>query len=265
MSQSSQPRPPGSLETVLRTALGVLLLPPLLIYASTAVYIGTLFKASSTRLHYFYVWFARACLRVSATSLEVHGLEHIEPGQAYVVVPNHESAWDPPAIVAGLPQLVLRFIVKKELMRIPIFGHALEHSGNVRVVRTGTGGDAERIRQVMEERDPAVSILFFAEGTRARDGALHEFKMGAFITAIAYGLPILPVAHAGNYAIFPKGKLRLRRGPSVIQVGEPIPTDGCKYEDREALREQTHEAVARLRALARQRVRALGYDPGGID
>jgi len=91
-------------------------------------------------------------------------------------------------------------------MRIPIFGHALQHSGNVRVVRTRTGADAERIRQVMEERDPA-----------------------------------------------------------VIQVGEPIPTDGCGDDDREALREQTHEAVAKLRSLARQRLRALGYDPGGID
>jgi 1-acyl-sn-glycerol-3-phosphate acyltransferase len=195
----------------------------------------------------------------------VYGLEHLEPGQAYVVVPNHESTWDPPVIVAGLPQLVLRFIIKKELMRIPIFGNALKHSGNVRVVRSETGGDVERIRQVMDERDPAVSILFFAEGTRARDGALHSFKIGAFITAIAYGLPILPVAHAGNFAIFPTRKLQLRPGPAVIQVGEPIPTNGCKHEDRTALRDQTHEAVAKLRSLARQRVRDLGYDPGGID
>ncbi len=265
MSRSSRVRLPEALETVLRTAVGLLLLPALLIYASTAVYIGTLFKASSTQLHYFYVWFARTCLRVAATRLEVYGLEHLEAGQAYVVVPNHESTWDPPVLVAGLPQLVLRFIIKKELMRIPIFGNALQKSGNVRVVRTETGGDAERIRQGMEERDPAVSILFFAEGTRARDGALHPFKKGAFITAIAYGLPILPVAHAGNYAIWPKGKLQLRRGPAVIQVGEPIPTDGCGHEDRAALRDQTHEAVAKLRSLARQRVRALGCDPGGVD
>ncbi|MHC4506872.1 MAG: lysophospholipid acyltransferase family protein [Planctomycetota bacterium] len=265
MSRTSQARPSEALETVLRTALGLLLLPALLIYASTAVYIGTLFKASSTRLHYFYVWFARTCLRVAATKLDVYGLEHLEPGQAYVVVPNHESTWDPPVLVAGLPQLVLRFIIKKELMRIPIFGTALQHSGNVRVVRSKTGGDVERIRQGMDERDPAVSILFFAEGTRARDGALHPFKKGAFITAIAYGLPILPVAHAGNFAIWPKGKLQLRPRPAVIQVGEPIPTDGCKHDDRATLRDQTHEAVAKLRSLARQHVRALGYDPGGID
>lgn len=265
MSEPSRARPPESLETVLRTVVGLLLLPAGLICASVIVYIGTLFKASSTRLHTLYRWFARACLRVSATELEVHGLEHLEAGQAYVVVANHESTWDPPVLIAGLPQLVLRFVVKQELMRIPIFGNALQHSGNVRVVRAQAGGDAERIRQVMDERDPAVSILFFAEGTRARDGALHPFRKGAFITAIVYGLPILPVAHAGNYAIWPKGRLRLRRGPAVVQVGEPIPTTGCGHDDRAALRDRTHAAVAELRTRARERVRALGHDPGGID
>jgi hypothetical protein len=65
--------------------------------------------------------------------------------------------------------------------------------------------------------------------------------------------------------MWPKGKLRLRRGPAVIQVGESIPTDGCGHDDRAVLRDQTHEAVAKLRSIARQRVRALGYDPGGID
>jgi len=265
MSRSSKRRLPDSLEPLLRTAAGILLLPPALICASVAVYIGTLFAVSSARLHYFYDWFARASLRVAGTRLEVYGLEHLEAGQAYVVVSNHESTWDPPVLVAGLPQLVLRFVVKTELMRIPIFGQALRRSGNVRVVREQAGGDAARIRKVMDERDPAVSILFFAEGTRARDGAFHPFRKGAFITAIAYGLPILPVAHAGNYAMWPKGKLRLCSGPAVIEVGEPIPTDGCGYDDRAALRDRTHEAVGRLRARARERLRALGREPGGID
>jgi 1-acyl-sn-glycerol-3-phosphate acyltransferase len=265
MSRDSRPRLLEKLETVLRTAAGLLILPICLVYASASVYVGTLFKASTRRLHYWYVWFARLCLRVAGTKLEVHGTENIEEGQAYVVVPNHESTWDPPSLVAGLPQLILRFVIKKELMQIPIFGNALRRSGNVRVVRSETEGDAQRIRQGMDARDPAVSILFFAEGTRARDGALQPFKKGAFITAIAHGLPILPVATAGTYGIWPKGTLQLRRGAVVIEVGEPIPTEGFGLDHRAALRDQTHEAVARLRSLARQGVRALGFDPGGVD
>ena len=52
--------------------------------------------------------------------------------------------------------------------------------------------------------------------------------------------------------------------PAVIQVGQPIPTDGCGHEDRAALRDQTHEAVAKLRSLARQGVHASPEHLGGL-
>jgi 1-acyl-sn-glycerol-3-phosphate acyltransferase len=96
--------------------------------------------------------------------LEVHA-ERIKPGQAYGLVCNHESGWDPFCLVAGLPDLTIRFVAKRELTRIPIFGAALIRTGNVKVVRSDTASDAQRLREGMERRDPSVSILFFAEGT----------------------------------------------------------------------------------------------------
>ena len=170
-----------------------------------------------------------------------------------------------PSLVAGLSGLVLRFVAKKEVMRIPIFGQALRITGNVRVVRTQTAGDIERIRKGMTRRAKEVSVMFFAEGTRSRDGALHPFKKGAFATAIGFGLPILPVAIAGSRPIWPKGKLRLRRGTVAIEVGEPILIDGLRIDDRTALRDRTHAVVTQLRAVARHRLRDWGFDPGGID
>jgi 1-acyl-sn-glycerol-3-phosphate acyltransferase len=254
-----------SIATLLRTAVALIVLPAGLLFISSAVFVGALRGASAPSLHPLYLRFARLCIRVGRTRLEVHGREHIQTGQAYVLVANHESAWDPSCITAGLPALIIRFIVKKPLMSIPIFGHALRRSGNVTVFRTQTAGDVERIRDAFERRDPNVSLLFFAEGTRSRDGALRAFKMGAFASALTYGLPVLPVAMAGTYAIWPKGTLRLRRGTVVLEVGRPIPTDGLKFEDRARLRDQAHEAFARLRARARQRLRAQGEDPGGVD
>ena len=117
----------------------------------------------------------------------------------------------------------------------------------------------------MDHRDEEVSILFFAEGTRSRDGAFNAFKMGAFATALGYGLPILPVAIAGTHAILPKGFLRLRRGVVVLEIGEPISTESLKLEDRAALRDRTHGVVGELRSRARAKVRAHGFDPMGID
>lgn len=254
-----------SIDTPLRTAVGLLVLPAALILYSAAAFALALLGASTATIHRCYVGFARLCVRVAQTRLLVHGADHIKPDQAYVVVPNHTSSWDPPCLVAGLPHAFLRFVIKKELMRIPVFGAALRKTGNVKVVRTRTADDVARIREGMGRRLPEISMIFFAEGTRSRDGSLRPFKMGAFATAIAFGLPILPIGMAGPFAVWPKGTVRLRRTPVAIEVGEPISCDELGFDDRAALRDRTHAAVSALRARARQRLRDEGYDPGGPD
>jgi 1-acyl-sn-glycerol-3-phosphate acyltransferase len=257
-------RLPEFLDTPLRTVVCVLALPPGLILASLLGMVLGLLGAPQRRVNTAYTGFARFCLLMGATRLEVSGLDRLEPDQAYVIVSNHESNWDLPSIAAGLSQLIVRYVAKKEVMRIPIFGQALRLTGNLRVVRTQTARDIERIRKGMTRRAKEVSVLFFAEGTRSRDGALHPFKKGAFATAIGFGLPVLPVAIAGTRAIWPKGKLRLRRGTVTIEVGEPIPIDGLTLDDRTSLRDRTHALVAELRAGARRRLRGWGDDPGGV-
>jgi 1-acyl-sn-glycerol-3-phosphate acyltransferase len=249
----------------MRTAVALLVLPVALILYSLVAMAYALRGAPAAHVHRAYVGFARTARRLGGTELLVRGAERIAAGQGYVVVVNHESAWDPVCLVAGLPDLLLRFVAKGQLIRIPIFGKALALTGNVRVERTRGSGDVARIREGMDRRDPAVSILFFAEGTRSREGSFQPFRMGAFATALASGLPILPVATAGSYAIWPKGKLRLERRPVAIEVGEPISIAGLTFEDRGALRDRVHAVVADLRATARRRLRASGSEPGGVD
>jgi 1-acyl-sn-glycerol-3-phosphate acyltransferase len=253
------------IETVLRTALGVLLIPALILLHSLAGIALAVAGARPERIHRVYVSVSRLALWIGGTRLRVGGAGRIEPGRAYVVVPNHESGWDPLSLLAGLPRLVMRFVAKRQFMDMPVLGQALRLTGNVRVVRAQTQDDIGRIHAVMDRRDPRVSILFFAEGTRARDGALHPFKMGAFATALGYGLPVLPIGLAGTRPIWTSGILRLRRGTVAIEVGEPIPSEGLGMEDRQLLRDRTFAAVAELRSRARQRLRDAGTDPGGID
>ena len=216
-------------------------------------------------MHRCYTGFARFGIAVARTRLEVRGRDNVDPTQAYVVVPNHESNWDPLCIMAALPGLMIRFVAKTQIMNLPILGRALRLTGNVEVVRRRDPGDVRRLQQTMDARNPDVSMLFFAEGTRARDGSFREFKMGAFATALEAGLPILPVAVAGTYWIWPPETFWFRRGSVVVEIGRPIPTDKLGYEDRAALRDQTREAVGELRSRARERLRAQGLDPGGID
>ena len=263
-------RPPWSrvrpaLEAAARTVLALAILPPLLVLASLGVLGLVLARAPRAWIDRLYTGFARAALRVAGTRVAVEGAGNVRPGEAYVVVVNHESDWDPVVLIAALRQLRLRFVVKSQTARVPIFGPALLLTGNVRVERTHTEGDVERIRAAMAARPPEVSMLFFAEGTRSRDGALHAFKKGAFATAIGHGLPILPVGTAGTRRVWPPLTLRLRGGPVVVEVGAPIAVTGLTLESRDWLRRRTHRRVRRLRGAARERVRALGVEPGGVD
>ncbi len=253
------------LATRVRTTLGFVVIPTAIALHSAVAIVLALLGVPATRIHWVYISFARLCTRFAGTRLQVRGADAIRPDQGYVIVSNHTSSWDVPCIVAGLPALVVRFVAKEAIMRIPLFGHAMRLTGNVMVMRSKSAEDVERIRKQMDQRDSNTSLLFFAEGTRSSDGSLESFRRGAFSTAIGYGLPILPIALAGPFSMWPKGNLKLRPTDVAIEVGKPISVEGLEFDDRIALCEQAHEEVARLRMRARQRLRDQGCDPGGVD
>ncbi len=252
MSQRPRSRPAS--DGLLRTAVALVVLPTALFFLSLVAIAAALAGASARAVHRVYVAAAKLCVRMAGTRLVTHGEERIAAGQAYVVVANHEGNWDPVALLAALPQLVIRAVAKEQFMDIPVLGQALRLTGNVRVERSRTGEDVKRLKKLMAERPPEVSVLFFAEGTRSRKDELLPFKMGAFVTALTDRLPVLPVAIAGSREVWPPETVRLHRGPVAIEVGAPIPVEGLGYEDRHSLRDRAYEAVAELRARAQRRL-----------
>ena len=209
--------------------------------------------------------FARFCAWFGRTPLEVNGLDHMRDGEAYVVVPNHESNWDPVVLFSALRHISLRGAFKKEILRIPFFGRALLLTGFVVVERANTEADVQRLRQNLAVRPRDVSVVFYAEGKRSRDGRLQPFKKGAFVTAITQHLSVLPIGTAGTFRIWKPGKLMIRSGPAVVEIGPPIAVGGLTFDDRARLSEQVFAAVRDCRARARRRLRALGFEPGGIE
>jgi len=198
-----------------------------------------------------------AVLAAAGVREDVQGVENLPAGTC-VLVCNHQSNVDAPFVFARLPKHI-RFVAKKELYRIPIFGAAVKAMGNIRVERTG-GSDADRdaIRSAVEQVRTRTSILFFAEGTRSTDGKLRPFKKGAAILAIDAQVPIVPVAVAGAHEITPKGGLWVHSGrPLVLRVGKPIPTAGLTRDDRDSLTQQAHDAVAVLLAEGNRRVQEM--------
>jgi 1-acyl-sn-glycerol-3-phosphate acyltransferase len=91
-----------------------------------------------------------------------------------------------------------------------------------------------------------ISVIFFPEGTRTRDGRLQVFKPGGFAVAVEAGVPVVPIAVKGSRAIWPPGGLDLRPGAVEVEFSDPIVIDPQlqKKAARESLMVKVREAIA---------------------
>lgn len=173
---------------------------------------------------------------------KISGKEKIKKNQSYIIISNHQSHFDALALVTTLG-IQFRWVVKKELLKIPLFGQALYAARNLFVDRSDTKKAIKSIENGVKRLPPGVSILFFAEGSRSADGKLKAFKKGGFVTAIGTGFPVLPVTVKGSMKVLPKGSLVFYPGPIEVVVGEPIDTLGYAREGLEDLMQQTSEVI----------------------
>jgi 1-acyl-sn-glycerol-3-phosphate acyltransferase len=189
---------------------------------------------------------ARLLQLISRTRTRAHGLENIPASGSYVVISNHCSHLDGPAIVYALPHPVY-IVIKKELARIPLWGQTVVKLGFIVVDRS----DSDQARAEMERAVEAVRsgrrVLVFAEGTRSMDGHLQRLKKGGFHLAVEAQVPILPVAVNRSHTLFAKGAPKITPGTVEVHVCRPIPTVGLGVDDIEELIERTREEILEAR------------------
>ncbi|HKP30918.1 MAG TPA: lysophospholipid acyltransferase family protein [Gemmatimonadales bacterium] len=189
-----------------------------------------------------------ALLRAGRITVRVEG-----PGvlrdRPVVYVANHISLLDIPALVVGLPP-VPKFVMKKELLRVPIFGRAAKAAGHIAIDRANRGAAFAAYDEAAEVVRQGRSALVFAEGTRSRHGKLLPFKKGPFVLAIAAHVPIVPVVVVGSYDLMPSLAMVPKPGEIVLRIGEDIPTVGCSYDDRVQLSDRARGAMLGLGAVA---------------
>ena len=193
-------------------------------------------------------WSAKLFLWAAGVKVEVEHGERLLSSEPRVLVANHESWFDVPALCSVLPH-GYRFAIKKELEKVPIWGAAWLACGHISVDRKNRQAaisSIERARQLSGEQAGMV-IVFFPEGTRTETGALLPFKKGAFVLALQLGVPVIPVAVIGGRQVLPKHSFRVRPGPMRVVVGEPITVDDLEFEDREVLLERTRAAIIAMR------------------
>jgi 1-acyl-sn-glycerol-3-phosphate acyltransferase len=190
-------------------------------------------------------FWSRVLMALGFVRCSAFGTEKLDPNRSYVLVSNHASYMDTPVIVSSLP-LQFRFFAKKGLFSVPFLGWHLTRAGHIPVIR----GDARASLKTMSEgarlmRERGISLLLFPEGGRAPSG-MRLFKEGAAYMAIKAGVPVVPIGLIRTRDVLPMHTLVIRPGTVELHVGDPIPTDGMKLQDRGRLNELLQERVAAL-------------------
>jgi 1-acyl-sn-glycerol-3-phosphate acyltransferase len=176
---------------------------------------------------------AKIVLWISRVKVDVTGQEHIPGGFPVVFASNHASQLDIPVVYQALP-VQFRFLVKKELFRIPLFGSAMRRSGYIPIDRTRGKAALQSLREAADRIREGTSVVVFPEGTRSPDGRLRAFKVGGMMLAIKAQCAVIPVAISGSHKRLPKGSLRIRPGRIHVSIGRPVPTvgeDGPRSKD----------------------------------
>ncbi len=181
---------------------------------------------------------------------EVIGMENIDPKQTYVMVLNHNSMVDILSIY-NLP-LIFKWVSKKEAYRIPIVGQLLFAHGDI-VINRASAKEAMQLVHTrgLEWLQKGACISIFPEGTRSKDGEIHNFKAGAFILAKDAGVPILPIVLDGTNTMVRDGWLVNWRNKITIRILPPVSAEDVVNRDIKdvmtEVRENMVETLAEIR------------------
>lgn len=150
--------------------------------------------------------------KIVGTRYEIEGLENIRH-EACIVAPKHQSFWDVYAFVPFVPDPI--YILKRELMWIPVFGWYVAKMKMIPVLR---GSRSVALKSIVRGAMPAVEqkrqIMIYPEGTRRAPGDVPQYKYGVAHLYTELNLPVVPIAHvAGLY--WPRRKFM--RYPGVIK------------------------------------------------
>lgn len=193
--------------------------------------------------------------------IELEGPFPDNPRNPYVVVSNHFSQADPP-IIARVPW-EMKWVAKKALFQLPVAGWLLQLSGDISVDRRDKRSRARVLETSVSYLENNCSVMFFPEGTRSRDGCVHQFSDGAFRLAIKQGVPILPLAIDGTHEALPKHSIWFNPDVETIRVKVLDPVDTSGYTPDQArnlqryVRAQVIKQVAAWRGVEASEVDAL--------
>jgi 1-acyl-sn-glycerol-3-phosphate acyltransferase len=230
---------------MLRTIWAVIVAVAVTIPASTTVMVIAMLSSSSPWIDPVIRLWARLILRGAGIDIRVEGIERIDPEKRYILIANHHSYYDIPCLLASIPQPI-RFMAKKSLFSIPIFGWALDRAGFIPIDRKNRRTAVKSFDLAVQRIRKGNTIVIFPEEGRSREIAMRPFQRGAFLLAIRSELPIMPLAIEGTYEVLRVGATRVTPGVVTIRAGTAIETAGVSVRAKDTLLEQSRGQIEAL-------------------
>jgi 1-acyl-sn-glycerol-3-phosphate acyltransferase len=187
---------------------------------------------------------SRALLRLLGCRFSTEGLEHLNGlSGPLVLVANHTSHFDVPALLALLP-FDVAFVAKHEVLSWPIVGTFARQGAHPTVDRLDAREGVAVAGRITEALGKNEVVVFFPEGTFTAASGLRPFRLGAFKAAIETGCPVVPLALTGVRAVLRGDSLIPRPGPIRLWIGAPItPPRGADFRAVVALRDRVAAAI----------------------
>lgn len=186
------------------------------------------------------LWSKLICI-VSLCPVRIKGRKKLDRKQSYVFVANHQGAFDIFMVYGYLGQPI-KWVMKKELAKIPFVGYACRKAGFIFVDNSSPKAALKTIEEAEERLKHGASVVIFPEGSRTRTGKLGPFKKGAYQMALDLKLPIVPITINGPFDVMPIDSYFLNPHKMEMIIHDPISTEGLTAND-------LREAATNIRGL----------------
>jgi 1-acyl-sn-glycerol-3-phosphate acyltransferase len=152
--------------------------------------------------------------------LELHGAERLPARGPAIVLLNHGSLLDVPALMVLDPYDNTILIAKASLFKIPGVAWLLREWGAIPVERQGR--DSTGVRAVLKSLHRGHVVAVAAEGRRTRSGRLEPINTVLAKISASADVPLVPIGISGSYRALPPGAVVPRPRKIVVRVGEPF-------------------------------------------
>ena len=182
---------------------------------------------------------------ILSTKVTFHGLENLKKVDHFFVASAHQSMFETFALQIPLDSPI--FILKKELLKIPLFGQYLKKIGSIEIIRETTTKQNlnffDKIKNRIEEQKRP--LLIFPQGTRVKFDEQPPFKKGVGRIYNSLNLPCIPVA-LNTGKVWPKNSFMKYSGDIHISFLEPIMPGKDKNDFVKEIEEKIYSEIKKF-------------------